>query len=34
MQKRKAATVADLDPGIVEKAAIELWIVPPNRSMV
>jgi Fe-Mn family superoxide dismutase len=34
MQKRKAQTVADLDPGIVEKAAIELWIVPPDRSMV
>ena len=34
MQKRKAETVAELDPGIVEKAAIELWIVPPDRSMV
>jgi Fe-Mn family superoxide dismutase len=34
MQKRKAATVAELDPGIVEKAAVELWIVPPDRSMV
>jgi Fe-Mn family superoxide dismutase len=34
MQKRNAATVADLDPGIVERAAIELWIVPPDRSMV
>ena len=34
MQKRNAATVAELDPGIVEKAAIELWIVPPDRSMV
>ncbi len=34
MQKRNADTVADLDPGIVERAAIELWIVPPDRSMV
>ncbi|MFP5362377.1 MAG: superoxide dismutase [Thermoleophilia bacterium] len=34
MQERRAETVADLDPGIVEKAAIELWIVPPERSMV
>lgn len=34
MHKRNDETVADLDPGIVEKAAIELWIVPPDRSMV
>jgi Fe-Mn family superoxide dismutase len=34
LKKREAATVADLDPGLVEKAAIELWIVPPDRSMV
>ena len=34
MQKRKATTVADLDPGLVEHAAKELWIVPPDRSMV
>ncbi len=32
--KRGAATVADLDPGLVEKAALELWIIPPDRSMV
>ncbi len=34
MQKRNAANVADLDPGLVERAAIELWIIPPDRSMV
>ncbi|MEA2189309.1 MAG: superoxide dismutase, Fe-Mn family [Solirubrobacteraceae bacterium] len=31
---RGATTVADLDPGIVEAAAKELWIVLPGRSMV
>ena len=34
MRKRGAATVAELDPGLVEKAALELWIIPPERSMV
>ena len=34
MRKRGAATVAELDPGLVEKAALELWIIPPDRSMV
>ena len=27
MKKRGAATVAELDPGLVEKAALELWII-------
>jgi Fe-Mn family superoxide dismutase len=34
MKKRSAVTVADLDPGIVESSAKELWIIPPGRSMV
>ncbi|MDP2709697.1 MAG: superoxide dismutase [Solirubrobacteraceae bacterium] len=34
MRKHDVATVAELDPGIVEQAAQELWIIPPGRSMV
>ena len=34
MQKRGARTVAELDPGTVERAAVELWIIAPDRSMV
>ncbi len=34
MQKRKVTTVAELEPGLVEHAAKELWIIPPERSMV
>jgi Fe-Mn family superoxide dismutase len=34
LEKRGARTVADLDPGTVASAAVELWIVPPTRSMV
>lgn len=32
MHERDAETVAGLDPGIVEDAAVELWIVSPDRS--
>jgi len=34
LSMRNAATVADLDPGIVLASAIELWVVPPDRTMV
>lgn len=34
MQKRDAATVAELEPGIVENAAKALWSILPGRSMV
>ena len=34
MQKAKVTTVAELEPGAIEKAAIALWVVPPDRSMV
>ncbi len=34
IEGRGAETVADLDPGIVKKAAVELWIVPPDRGMI
>ena len=34
MKRRGAVTVADLDAGLVEKAALELWIIPPDRSIV
>ena len=34
IEGRGAQTVADLDPGIVKKAAVDLWIVPPERGMV
>ncbi|HEX4344835.1 MAG TPA: superoxide dismutase [Solirubrobacteraceae bacterium] len=34
IEGRGASTVADLDPGLVKKAAVDLWIVPPERGMV
>jgi hypothetical protein len=34
MQKHNAATVAELEPGIVENAARALWIILPGRAMV
>ena len=34
LQKRDVTTVAELDPGVVERAAMDLWIIPPDRSMV
>jgi hypothetical protein len=27
-------TVADLDPAMIQKAAVDLWIIPPERGMV
>ena len=34
LQKRDVTTVAELDPGVVERAAKDLWIIPPDRSMI
>jgi Fe-Mn family superoxide dismutase len=34
MQKAKVNTVEELDPGVIEQAAIALWVIPPERSMV
>jgi Fe-Mn family superoxide dismutase len=34
LDKRGAATVADLDAGIVLRSAKELWVIPPGRAMV
>ncbi len=34
MQKAKVTTVAELEPGAIEQAAIALWVIPPDRSMV
>jgi Fe-Mn family superoxide dismutase len=34
IEGRGARTVAELDPGMVKKAALELWIIPPERGMV
>jgi len=34
LEARGAATVADLDPGLVKKAAEDLWVIPPERGMV
>jgi superoxide dismutase, Fe-Mn family len=33
MQKAKVTTVAELEPGVIEQAALTLWIIPPERSM-
>ena len=34
IEGRGAQTVADLDPGMIKKAALELWIIPPERGMI
>ena len=34
LAKREAATVADLEAGIVLRFAKELWVIPPERAMV
>ena len=34
IEGRGAATVADLDPGMIKKAASDLWIIPPERGMI
>jgi len=34
LDKRDAATVADLDPVAIITAATDLWVIPPGRSMV
>ena len=34
LEARAAATVADLEPGMIKKVAEELWIIPPERGMV
>ena len=34
LEARGATTVADLDPGLVKKAAEDLWVIPPERGMV
>ena len=33
LQKRGAATVAELEPGMVETMAKEVWVIPPGRAM-
>ena len=34
IEGREAETVADLEPGMIKKAAEDLWIVPPERGMI
>jgi Fe-Mn family superoxide dismutase len=34
IEGRGAATVADLDPGLIKKSAIDLWVIPPERGMI
>ena len=34
IEGRGATTVADLEPGMIKKAAEELWIIPPERGMI
>jgi hypothetical protein len=34
IEGRGAACVAELDPGMVKKMAMDLWIIPPERGMV
>ena len=34
LEGRGAATVADLEPGMIKKAAEDLWVIPPERGMI
>jgi Fe-Mn family superoxide dismutase len=34
LEGRGAETVADLDPTMIKKAAVDLWIIPPERGMI
>jgi len=34
LEGRGAATVADLDPGMIKKAAEDLWVIAPERGMI
>jgi hypothetical protein len=34
LEKRDAATVADLDASTIISSAMDLWVIPPGRSMV
>jgi hypothetical protein len=34
LEKRDAATVADLDASTIISSAMELWVIPPGRAMV
>lgn len=34
LEGRGATTVADLDPGMVKKTAVDLWVIPPERGMI
>jgi len=34
IEGRGATTVADLDAAMVKKAAIDLWVIPPERGMI
>ncbi|MGH2840445.1 MAG: superoxide dismutase [Solirubrobacteraceae bacterium] len=34
LEKRSAETVADLEPSQIEQSAVDLWIIPPPRTMV
>jgi Fe-Mn family superoxide dismutase len=34
LEGRGAATVADLDPGMIKKSAEDLWVIPPERGMI
>ncbi len=34
IEGRGAATVADLEPGMIKKSAEDLWVIPPERGMI
>jgi hypothetical protein len=34
LEGRGAATVADLEPGMIKKSAEDLWVIPPERGMI
>jgi Fe-Mn family superoxide dismutase len=34
IEGRSAANVAELDPGMVKKYAVDLWVIPPERGMI
>jgi hypothetical protein len=34
LEGRGAATVADLEPGMIKKSAEDLWVIAPERGMI
>ncbi len=34
LEGRQAASVAELEPGMIKQTAMDLWIIPPERGMI